>query len=128
MKQRGLTLLETLMVVATTAILGFLAYEIFGDAPQKERAAKEQAERQAREIRRQADLQPRKISEANGCEVWSFKPGDRWQYFTKCGTATQTTNVWNECRQVPSGKKTRTECTPHSLTVTNEPAQAKGED
>jgi hypothetical protein len=64
---------------------------------------------------------PRKVNEANGCEVWAFKPADRWLYFTRCGAKTETTNAWNECRSVTTGKTTRTECTPRSAVITQEP-------
>lgn len=64
---------------------------------------------------------PRKVNEANGCEVWAFKPADRWLYFTRCGAKTETTNAWQECRSVISGKTTRTECTPRSTVITQEP-------
>ncbi|ODU36652.1 MAG: hypothetical protein ABT03_15530 [Comamonas sp. SCN 67-35] len=69
------------------------------------------------------DKKPRKVNEANGCEVWAFKPGEgaRWMYFTRCGAKTETTNAWDECRSVQSGKTTRTVCTPHSTVITQEP-------
>lgn len=63
---------------------------------------------------------PRKVNEANGCEVWAFKPGDRWLYFTRCATRTETVNSWDVCRSVQQGKTTRTECTPNSLRITQE--------
>ena len=66
------------------------------------------------------DKLPRKTSEANGCEVWAFKPADRWLYFTRCDARTETTNSWEVCRSVNQGKSTRTECTPHSTVVTQE--------
>ena len=66
------------------------------------------------------DKLPRKISEANGCEVWAFKPEDHWLYFTRCDARTETTNSWEVCRSVNQGKSTRTECTPHSTVVTQE--------
>lgn len=66
------------------------------------------------------DKLPRKVNEANGCEVWAFKPGDRWLYFTRCAARTETVNSWDVCRSVQQGKTTRTECTPHSLRITQE--------
>ena len=66
------------------------------------------------------DKLPRKTSEANGCEVWAFKPADRWLYFTRCDARTETTNSWEVCRSVSQGKYTRTECKPHSTAVTQE--------
>lgn len=68
----------------------------------------------------EADKLPRKTSEANGCEVWAFKPADRWLYFARCGNRTETVNTWKTCRQVQSGKTTRTECTDHSMPITQE--------
>lgn len=99
------------------AVFAFFGWAIFAPSNVAQRAA----ERKAEEHQRLEDRKPRKVSEANGCEVWAFKPGDRWQYFTRCGAVTQTTNVWEECRSVTSGKTTRQECTPHSMTVTQEP-------
>ena len=64
------------------------------------------------------DKLPRKMSEANGCEVWAFKPADRWLYFTRCDARTETTNSWEVCRSVSQGKSTRTESKPHSTAVT----------
>ena len=88
----------------------------FSDAAVAEKTAKRKAEAE----QKANDAKPRKVSEANGCEVWAFNPGSRWQYFTRCGAATQTTNTWEECRSVTSGKSTRQECTPHSATITQE--------
>ncbi|WP_304349986.1 hypothetical protein [Comamonas testosteroni] len=99
------------------AIVAFFAWLIFAPANVAER----EAEHKARENQALEDRKPRKVSEANGCEVWAFNPGGRWQYFTRCGAATQTTNTWEECRSVTSGKTTRQECTPHRLTITQEP-------
>lgn len=69
----------------------------------------------------EAEKLPRKVNEAGGCEVWAFKPGDRWLYFTKCGSKTETTNTWDECRTVSQGKTSRTECTPRSTVIAQEP-------
>ena len=80
------------------------------------------ARKQADAERRVEESKPRKVSEANGCEVWTFKPVDRWLYFTRCGMdKTSTINSCDECRSVTSGKTTRTECTPHSMTITMAP-------
>ena len=73
------------------------------------------------EAKAQADKLPRKVNDANGCEVWAFKPGDRWLYFSRCGAKTETVNTWDVCRSVSQGKTTRTECTPQSMAVTQEP-------
>lgn len=118
-KQAGLTLMEFLVVAACVGIVFWLGSLVFGP----EARAEVEAERKAKEAQRIEDAKPRKVSEANGCEVWAFNPGGRWQYFTRCGAATQTTNTWDECRSVTSGKTTRQECTPHSLTITQEPKQ-----
>ncbi len=68
----------------------------------------------------EAEKLPRKVNESNGCEVWAFKPSDRWLYFTRCGAKTETTNTWAECRSVTTGKTTRTECTPRSAVISQE--------
>ena len=115
--QRGLTLIEFLI---TASIVG-LALLIGNDLFSSEAQAKRESKRKAGEQQKIEDERPRKISEANGCEVWAFNPGARWQYFTRCGSSTQTTNTWEECRTVMVGKLSRTECTPHSSTVTQEP-------
>lgn len=118
-KQAGLTLIELLIVAGILGILSTIVYDVFSDSGKERRAAQEKEHQD----KINADRQPRKVSEANGCEVWAFKPGERWQYFTRCGAATQTTNVWEECRTVSMGKTTRQECTPHSVTFTQEPRQ-----
>ena len=79
------------------------------------------AERQAEATKKAQDKLPRKVNQANGCEVWAFKPTDRWLYFTRCGAATETTNTWDECRTVSQGKTTRTECTPKSAVIAQQP-------
>lgn len=111
-RQHGGFALYTILALAVILPVGCIAHDIWTDGPGHREAerAKQAAE----------DAKPRKVSEANGCEVWTFKPGDRWQYFTRCGSATQTTNTWEECRSVTSGKTTRTECTPRSAIVTQE--------
>lgn len=109
-RQRGGFAICIILVLAVVLPIGCVAHDIWTDGPERRDAerAKEAAE----------NAKPRKVSEANGCEVWAFKPGDRWQYFTRCGSTTQTTNTWDECRSVTSGKTTRTECTPRSAIVT----------
>lgn len=68
----------------------------------------------------QRDKLPRKVNDSEGCEVWAFKPNDRWLYFTKCGSArTETKNTWEECRQ--SGK-TRT-CTNQEMAIASHPKE-----
>ncbi|MGE8446732.1 MAG: pilus assembly FimT family protein [Comamonas sp.] len=124
-KQKGLTLIETLLVVAFTVVAILVGSCVMDPERVAQRAAEEAAEKKAVESKRQAELKPRKISEADGCEVWAFNPGQRWQYFTRCGSKTETKTTWDECRTVTSGKTSRTECTPHSATVTNEPKDAQ---
>lgn len=81
----------------------------------------ETIEARAREVAKiEAEKLPRKVNEANGCEVWAFKPGDRWLYFTRCATKTETVNTWDVCRSVQQGKTNRTVCDPHSLRITQE--------
>jgi hypothetical protein len=43
-----------------------------------------------------ANQKPRLVSEADGCKVYTFKGGDRWQYFTRCGATTTTDNSYKE--------------------------------
>jgi hypothetical protein len=63
---------------------------------------------QAEQAQRQAEATPRKVSEADGCTVYAFKPQDRWLYFTKCVNAETTTQNQHTVR---SGKSSRTETT-----------------
>ena len=79
------------------------------------------ANRAADAARIEDEKKPRKVNDANGCEVWDFKPADRWLYFTRCSARTETTNTWDVCHSVSQGKTTRTECTPHSTVITQEP-------
>lgn len=78
------------------------------------------AKRAQEEARVQAEKLPRKVNEADGCEVWAFKPGARWLYFTRCDAKTETVNTWDECRSVQQGKTTRTVCDPHSMAIAQE--------
>lgn len=116
-KQSGHFMLWAALAMAVllpVGCVGFMAHDKWTGGPERREAerAKQAAE----------DVKPRKVSEANGCEVWAFNPGGRWQYFTRCGAAaTSTKNSWEECRSVTIGKTSRTECTPHTLTVTQEP-------
>lgn len=114
----SLRLGPTLLWLGILAALGYTALGIF----HPDNVAERNAERAASVAKREADKLPRKYREADGCEVWTFKPGDRWLYFTRCGTdKTETINTWDECRSVASGKTTRQECTPHSMNITQEP-------
>ena len=79
-----------------------------------------QAKRAAEVAQAQAEKMPRKVNEANGCEVWAFKPADRWLYFTRCGAKTETVNTWDVCRSVQQGKASRTVCDPHNMAITQE--------
>lgn len=80
--------------------------------------AQERKAQQAEQVQR--DKLPRKVNDSEGCEVWAFKPNDRWLYFTKCGNArTETKNTWEECRQ--SGK-TRT-CTNQEMAIASHPKE-----
>lgn len=101
-------------VMVATAAAGFFAIK-WVDDHFAERRAKE-AEELAEKVK--VWKVPYKISEADGCEVYTFNPdGLRWRYFTKCGSATTTTdNTWVEC----SGSKANT-CVARS-----EPLSVKG--
>jgi hypothetical protein len=94
--------------------VGFIVY--YESRPETIQTRKEEAKARADE------KLPRKVNEANGCEVWAFKPADRWLYFTRCGASnTETVNTWDECRTVQSGKTTRQECTPKNMAIAQQP-------
>ena len=60
-----------------------------------ENLAKAAAEEKQKQDQRQLEITPRKVSSADGCTVYAFKPSDRWLYFTKCENAEATThNEW----------------------------------
>lgn len=60
------------------------------DTPEQAAAHKAEVERRHLE-----EITPRKVSSADGCTVYAFKPQDRWLYFTKCEKAeTTTVNQW----------------------------------
>ena len=69
---------------------------------EKQQAAKQAAE----EAKHAEEITPRKLSSADGCTVYTFKPQDRWLYFTKCDNAQTTTQ--NEYT-VRHGKSSNTE-------------------
>ena len=92
----------TLWVVLVLACIS-AAYFAW-DTP--ESLAREAETKEKERQQRIAEVTPRRISEADGCTVYAFKPSDRWLYFTKCANAeTTTSNAYS----VPSGKTTRTE-------------------
>lgn len=80
----------------------FLAWFV-RDTP--ESLARDAERAKAEEAQRIAEITPRRLSEKDGCTVYTFKPQDRWLYFTRCGNETTTQNEWT----VRSGKTTRTE-------------------
>ncbi|WP_423457997.1 hypothetical protein [Ottowia sp. VDI28] len=105
-----------MLLVIAVAILGFIGFMTWYQLrPETVAQRKADADRIA------AERLPRKVNEANGCEVWAFKPGDRWLYFTRCGAKTETTNAWNECHTRTAGKVTSTVCTPKTAVITQEP-------
>ena len=111
-----LNLVGAVLLVVALPVLGIKkCTDWFDQRPETIARKAAEAERIA------AERLPRKVNEANGCEVWAFKPSDRWLYFTRCATKTETVNTWDLCRSVTSGKTTRTECTPQSMAVTQEP-------
>ena len=108
--------LETLLsVLLVAAIIGVPSCIYRHETSPETKARRDQAA-----ARVEAEKLPRKVNEANGCEVWAFKPGDRWLYFTRCATHTETVNTWDECRSVQQGKTTRTVCTPHSMRISQD--------
>ena len=74
------------------------------DTPQS--LAEDALKGQKKEAQRIAEITPRKVSEANGCTVYAFKPSDRWLYFTKCANSETTTQNQYTVR---SGKTSHTE-------------------
>lgn len=105
-----------LCLVAGTMAAG-LAYMVYWDCCTPEGRAGDA--RRAQQV--QDDKLPRKTSEANGCEVWAFKPHDRWLYFTRCGDRTVTQNTWETCRQTIPGKPHTNTCTQHVLPIEQGP-------
>ncbi len=104
-------------LIALVLVVGGLCSFIYWYEHRPETIARKTAEAE----RIAAEKLPRKVNDANGCEVWAFKPADRWLYFTRCAAKTETVNTWDVCRSVTSGKTTRTECTPQSMALTQEP-------
>lgn len=74
-------------------------------APIRERHAQEEANRVPRIVSRSTD----------GCAVYAFNPGDRWRYFTRCGTQVTTDNNYTVTRS--SGKTSTTETVEDSITT-----------
>lgn len=59
---------------------------------------------------------PRIVSRSgDGCDVYAFNPGDRWRYFTRCGTQTTTDNSYTVTKQ--SGKTTTTVTVDDAITT-----------
>lgn len=73
---------------------GTLAYYNLGDEAVKR---VDDRERACIEERRQ-ERTPRFYADApDGCKVYTFKPGDRWLYFTRCpNSKTSTETTWVE--------------------------------
>jgi len=88
-----------LFFVLSTGMLSVTISVWQSPAEKLEEALKEQATRAA-------EVAPRKISSADGCTVYAFKPQERWLYFTKCEMAETTTQ---NSYSVQYGKTTRTE-------------------
>lgn len=60
----------------------------------KERAAEEAA----KVAQRRANETPHVVREADGCNVYAFKSGERWHYFTRCPNAhTVTDTAYEHC-------------------------------
>lgn len=77
-----------------TITCGALAYNNLGEEAVAHKHAIEQAQTEAR----RKDRIPRFYSDApDGCKVFTFKPEDRWLYFTRCpGAKTSTETTWTE--------------------------------
>ena len=53
--------------------------------------------------RERRESTPHVVREADGCRVYAFKHGgDRYHYFTRCGSTTTTSSSWESCNT--SGK------------------------
>ena len=62
-----------------------------------ESLAKDAEDARQKQVQRVEEATPRRISEKDGCTVYTFKPQERWLYFTKCANAEATThNAWTE--------------------------------
>lgn len=94
------------LIVSLLAVFG--VYSCATSEWFKESLRKE-AQESAAEARRLRT--PRLVSEADGCKVYTFNPGDRWHYFTRCAAQTTTDTSYERCSG--SGKhktcETRTE-------------------
>lgn len=93
------------------AICGAIVFGIHScaesDSYKADMAAKHAAEEAAKV--------PRIVSRStDGCAVYAFNPGDRWRYFTRCGTQTTTDNSYTVTRR--SGKTSTTETVEDSIT------------
>ncbi|MCA0188092.1 MAG: hypothetical protein LCH90_19275 [Proteobacteria bacterium] len=77
-----------------TITCGALAYNNLGE----EAVAHKQAIKQAQAEARRKDRIPRFYSDApDGCKIFTFKPENRWLYFTRCpGAKTSTETTWTE--------------------------------
>lgn len=49
-----------------------------------------------RAAKESADRQPRVIREADGCKVYAFKEGAHWHFFTRCPTSTTTERTYTQ--------------------------------
>ena len=66
-------------------------------------AERERRERRAIAERERRESTPHVVREADGCKVYAFKHGgDRYHYFTRCGSTTTTSSSWESCNT--SGK------------------------
>lgn len=106
---------KILVIIAIPSFVLRMCYtEVWSEEARQRHA---QRERDAQQTAYEQSL-PRKIREANGCEVWAFKPGPRWLYFTRCGQdQTETMNRWEVCKSVTQGKQTRQECHEEAMSI-----------
>lgn len=54
-----------------------------------------QASEKERHNQAALEAQPHVIREVDGCKVYTFKSGDRYHYFTKCGNITTTESSYS---------------------------------
>lgn len=97
------------LILVAILIAGFWAISEYEHSPDRvAQRAKEAAQHEANKV-------PRVVSKsADGCTVYTFNPGDRWRYFTRCGDQTTTDNNYTVSRT--SGKTTTTETVEDSIT------------
>ena len=69
-------------------------------------------------LQRTANEKPHVIREADGCKVYTFLVGDRYQFFTRCKDGNVSTeNNWKECHSEQQGETTVQKCVDKSMSI-----------